>query len=218
MVSTNETGQVRNTNSEVFKVNNFFLFLFLCVTLSFLGVCSFIILWLLPSEVPGAFDTLKTSPAQGVIYFAIMLAVLYFCLTCLPTFVGSLIFFPRQFFLRIEISDDNIKVSNRKGGVLIENHKIVHIIYDKPFQIIFIIHTRLGIRTLRLLSYVFRKDDFRRLLEHIELFPQYTNDIDKKTKLYKDYKVNNIFWMHHLEMKIDSLKPQRGNDSGSLKS
>jgi hypothetical protein len=160
---------------------------------------------LLPTEVFDEFDTLKTSPAQGITYFVIIFAVLYFCLTCLPTFVSSLFFFPRQFFLRIEISDDNIKVTNRKGEVFIGSHKIVHIIYDKPFQIIFILHTRLGIRTLRLLSYVFRKDDFRRLRERLELFPQYTDNVDKKTRLYKDYKVNNIFWMHRLEMKIDSF-------------
>ncbi len=42
-------------------------------------------------------------------------------------------------------------------------------------------------------------------MQRLKLLETYTDDLGKMRKLYKDYRVDTIFRMNHLELKLKSL-------------
>lgn len=107
--------------------------------------------------------------------------------------------------LMFEISDTGIKISNRSTCVLIKNRRLLHVIYNRNDEILLIIDIGTGVLTLSLEKYAFRKSVFQRLVQRLKLLETYTDNLEKKRKLYKEYRVDTLLRTNHLELRMNSL-------------
>lgn len=190
------------SDEQVFVVNKRSLIRLVCVYSLAAATCATIIAWLFPHGIE-EFGRINTR--SGIIGFLLSVIVLVMCTYYLLCFLKFIILNFYRLPLMFEISDTGIKISNRSTCVLIKNRRLLHVIYNRNDEILLIIDIGTGVLTLSLEKYAFRKSVFQRLVQRLKLLETYTDNLEKKRKLYKEYRVDTLLRTNHLELRMNSL-------------